>query len=57
MKSSGSKTGRREKSGRAQAGPTLEEQYLELCRLRKEVDSLTKKTTSKRGQQHFKPKH
>ena len=57
MKSSGSKTRGREESGQTQAGPTLEEQYQELRRLRKKVNSLTKKTTSKRGQQHSKPKH
>jgi hypothetical protein len=54
MKSSGSKTQGREQ---VQAGPTLEEQYQELRRLRKKVHSLTKKATSKRRQQHFGPKH
>jgi hypothetical protein len=57
MKSSGSKTRGREVSGQVQAGPTLEEQYQELRRLRKKVHSLTKKATSKRGQQHSKPEH
>jgi hypothetical protein len=57
MKSSGSKTRGREESGPAQAGPTLEEQYQELRRLRKKVHSLTKKASSKRGQQHSKQKH
>jgi hypothetical protein len=57
MKSSGSKTRRPEESGQVHAEPTLEEQYQELRRLRKKVHSLTKKATSKRGQQHSKPKH
>jgi len=57
MKSSGSKTRGREESGPAQAGPTLEEQYQELRRLRKKVHSLTKKASSKRGQQHSKQKN
>ena len=51
MKSSGSKTGRREN---VQAELTLEEQYQELRRLRKKVRSLTKKATGKRG--HHQPK-
>jgi hypothetical protein len=57
MKSSGSKTRGREESGQVQVGPTLEEQYQELRRLRKKVHSLTKKASSKRGQQHSKQKH
>jgi hypothetical protein len=40
--SSGSKTRGREEAGQVQAGPTLEEQYQELRRLRKKVHSLKK---------------
>jgi hypothetical protein len=54
MKSSGSKIQGREQ---VQVRATLEEQYQELRRLRKKVHSLTKKATSKREQQHSKPKH
>jgi hypothetical protein len=57
MKSGGSKTRRQEEAGQVHAGPTLEEQYQELRRLRKKVHSLTKKAASKRGRQHSKPKH
>jgi len=43
MKSSGSKTRGREESGQVQVGPTLEEQYQELRRLRKKGSFTHKK--------------